>query len=510
LTISEKRYLLRAGSIVTCILLLVTFAVVWQVNIKDPYTGNYDEGDFLLAARQVLEGRRLFTDVFSAQPPLYLEMMTLAFRLFGDTLVVGREMTIFFSLICLATVALITWRIAGPLSVPVAIFCLGVQSQFFKDAKIAMADIPSLAYALLAMACALPTRSRRYGAWLVLAGACFALSLLTKLLPILLIMPLLFLVALSAPANEPFTWHLLSLKTGFTPVFIRRLILFAIGSVSVISFIVFRYDLFSAYDQVIHFHMVAMNVFRSKPLGNISQLGTLLMQNFGFTCLAVLGFAVLLKRNRLAAVWLALWLAAATSFIIVYTPLFSDHLVIFLPPFALLAGASIHWAPLGWQKQRWKSMTLVTLLLLSHAGISIYRDWHFLNQTAPEIAKLPVDLIQRYTHPGDIVISDDTLSVFLTRRTVPRLVCDTARTRIASGYLTDAQMIEASKDARMVLFWKHRLQRLTTYRQWVQSHFQLVQAVKNPGHERSIYEAYLDMAKGDDGHEKSIFRYSSK
>jgi hypothetical protein len=216
------------------------------------------------------------------------------------------------------------------------------------------------------------------------------------------------------------------------------------------------------------------------------------MQNFGFTCLAVLGFAVLLKRNRLAAVWLVLWVAAATSFIIVYTPLFRDHLVIFLPPFALLAGASIHWAPLRWQKQRWKSMTLVTLLLLSHAGTSIYRDWNFLNQTAPEIAKLPVDLIQRYTHPGDIVISDDTLSVFLTRRTVPRLVCDTARVRIRSGYLTDDQMIEASRDARMVLFWKHRLQCLTTYRQWVQSHFQLVEAVKKPGHERSIHEAYLD------------------
>jgi 4-amino-4-deoxy-L-arabinose transferase-like glycosyltransferase len=208
LTISEKRYLLRDGSIVTCILLLVTFAVVWQVNIKDPYIGNYDEGDFLLAARQVLEGRRLFTDVFSAQPPLYLEMIALAFRFFGDTLVVGREMTIFFALICLATVALITWRIAGPLSVPIAIFSLGLQSQFFKDAKVAMADIPSLAYALLAMACALPTRSRRYGAWLVLAGACFALSLLTKLLTISLIMPLLLLVVLSAPANESLTWHL--------------------------------------------------------------------------------------------------------------------------------------------------------------------------------------------------------------------------------------------------------------------------------------------------------------
>jgi hypothetical protein len=155
----------------------------------------------------------------------------------------------------------------------------------------------------------------------------------------------------------------------------------------------------------------------------------------------------------------------------------------------LLAGASIHWVPLGWQKQRWKSIALVTLLLLSHAGISIYRDWNFLNQTAPEIAKLPVDLIQRYTHPGDIVISDDTLSVFLTRRTVPRLVCDTARVRIRSGYLTDEQMIEASRDARMVFFWQHRLQRLTTYRQWVQSHFRLVKAV-NPGH-KSIHEAYL-------------------
>ena len=473
-----------------CVLLLVTFALVWQITIEDFSTGNYGEGDYLLSARQVLEGRRLFTDIFSAQPPLYVEMMVIAFRLFGDTLVVGREMNILFALICLAAVALIAWHIAGPLSAPIAIFCLGVHSQFFKEAKNAMADIPSLTYALLAMACILPVRSRRYGAWLVLAGVCFALSLLTKLLTVPLILPLLFLVALSATEGDPFTWQLLS-KRDFKPVFIRRFFLFAIVSIGAILLMVSRYDLPCLYDQVIHFRSVAKNASCFTPLRSMEMLVVLLMKNFGLTCLVVLGFAALLKRNRLVAVWMAVWLAAATSAIIGYAPLYRYHLVVFLPPFAWLAGASIHWVPSGWQKQRWKSMALVTLLLLSHAGTSIYLNWNVLSCPTSESRKQTMEIIQRYTDPGEIVISDDTLSIFLTRRTVPRFVCDTGLVRIKSGYLTDAQMIEASKDARMVLFWMGRLQRLTTFREWVQAHFRLVEKISNPSLKTRILEAYL-------------------
>src|SRR5436190_1912246 len=102
----------------TCALLLLGFASVWQVRLGTQYALDYDEGVFLCSTRAALSGQPLFAAVFSSQPPAFLALLKLACKLFGDSVLVGREVSVFFALMSLSAVGWIAWRLAGPLAAP--------------------------------------------------------------------------------------------------------------------------------------------------------------------------------------------------------------------------------------------------------------------------------------------------------------------------------------------------------------------------------------------------------
>ena len=123
--------LTRRGSVILGFLLLSAFAITWQIYLREPYALDYDEGVYLISARMIMAGYTMFTSVFSAQPPAFLETLALAFRLFGDTLTIGREVMVFFALVALGAIGWIGWRLAGPFASLIAILSLGLTLIFF-------------------------------------------------------------------------------------------------------------------------------------------------------------------------------------------------------------------------------------------------------------------------------------------------------------------------------------------------------------------------------------------
>src|SRR5205823_8214527 len=97
-------------------------------------------------------GQPLFTSVFSSQPPAFVEILTFAFSVFGDSVVVGRGVMVFFYLLSLAATGAVAWRIAGPFAGPLAILLLGLPLLYFRQASIVEAEVPALALALLCLA----------------------------------------------------------------------------------------------------------------------------------------------------------------------------------------------------------------------------------------------------------------------------------------------------------------------------------------------------------------------
>lgn len=200
LTKRTKSYL-ELTSFFLCAFLLVAFTLAWQASLSEQYILDYDEGVFLLSARMVALGYPLFTSVFSSQPPVFLEILALALRLFGDTVTVGREAMVFFSLTSLGAIAWISWRFVGPLAAPVAIISLGLPIIFFRQARVVQAEMPALAFALLATSAVLSFKKTGRRRWLVMGGVCFALGGLCKLLIAPMIIPILFLLTLAPVSN---------------------------------------------------------------------------------------------------------------------------------------------------------------------------------------------------------------------------------------------------------------------------------------------------------------------
>ena len=98
-----------------------------------------------------------------------------------------------------------------------------------------------------------------------------------------------------------------------------------------------------------------------------------------------------------------------------------------------------------------------------------------------------LSLVQKETHPGDFVVSDELMHAFAAERQPPPMLVDNSFLRIKSGFLTDEQAINSSRDARMVIFWTQRLKSLPRYRRWVQSNFHLIEQFEGKQGKRKVY-----------------------
>jgi hypothetical protein len=463
-----------------CIALLASFALISQAGIGSGYSRDYDEGVYLMSARMVAAGHPLFSSVFSSQPPALVEMLALNFRLFGETIVIGRELILFFSLITLALVAVIAAPLISRYAAPLTIIALALSLTFFKLSHVVQAEPPALALALLSICATLRAQQRLWhSGWLVAAGVCFALAALCKLFVAPLIIPLCFLFLLSPQAGGPSAWELEAINLSTASQCARRFLIFGLaGGITFLLWLAF-YDFGNLYDQVISLHLALRNVFRLERGDNLQQVGELLRAEIGLTLSAILGLVILFRKNFLVAIWLCIWIISVCVFALNHAPLYWRHLVLMLPPLALCAGASVLWVPDVWRRQWSRPLLLLLLLPLFHyetgvgIGLSIVRDLKTLGEGSqlPEQNRKVEILIRQQTRPADFVVSDEQIQVFDAGRPMPPQLCDTSFSRISAGYLTDEQAIQASSRVRMIIFWNGRLAQLPKYREWVRSNF---------------------------------------
>jgi len=480
-----------------CLFLLGAFAFAWQVNLNEQYILDYDEGVFLISARMATLGYPLFTSVFSSQPPVFLEILALAFRLFGDTVTVGREVMIFFSLTSLGAAAWISWRLVRPIAAPLAIISLGLPIVFFRQARIVQAEMPALAFALLAVGATLSFKQTGHRKWLAVGGLFFALGGLCKLLIVPMIVPILFLFVPEPPSNKTERWRFPPIRPSLFPYIISNILIFGCAGLAAILLATLLYNFPSAYDQVISFHIEMRNHFQLNRLQNLFLFGQLFQMEFGIILLAIAGIAVLFRKNPVVAVWLCVWTAATGLFLTNHSPLYLHHVILIFPPLAIAASASVILISDFWQKPWSKLLLLITLFPLVSYGpdsrirLTIRRDLMALTETVPnkEQEYEVITLIRQHSKDTDLVISDQQMQVFHAGRQTPPQLCDTSYARVMSGYLKDEQAIRASEQARMIIFWTNRLANLPQYRQWVRSHYHLLR--KFDGTRGVLKEVYV-------------------
>ena len=112
--------------------------------------------------------------------------------------------------------------------------------------------------------------------------------------------------------------------------------------------------------------------------------------------------------------------------------------------------------------------------LLAIAVLQAVSQVRSVLSTAPDTADLKAaQLVVQLTTPDAVILTDAQGIAFAADRDVPLQLTDTSFVRIASGYLTTAEVIRAAEqsDVQLFLLWSGRLALLPGLPEWAEQRF---------------------------------------
>jgi hypothetical protein len=191
--------------------------------------------------------------------------------------------------------------------------------------------------------------------------------------------------------------------------------------------------------------------------------------------LAIVGAAILWRRDRLVFLATAGWAGAALLLLLTYTEL-SGHLgATLLVPLALLVGVTIQATfELERLSLTWMSVALalpLTAWALVAVPAVVGQDYLIsagltrADRTGPDDALRAAQVIAAETEPRDMIVTDSPYLAFLANRRVPPSLVDPSSARIRAGAVTDEQMTASLDldDADVVVLWTGKLAHLEQF-----------------------------------------------
>jgi hypothetical protein len=502
------------------VLLLALLLRLWHLSAL---TDNYDEGVYWASLRSLYNGDGLFSSVFSSQPPFFLLSLYPLVALLGPTQVAARLGVVCFSLLGVLAIYFLARRLGGRLAGFAAALLLACDYLYLLQSQTIDAEAPSVALIIVAMAAASYADDYPWQAAFI-SGVATSLANLEKLFAVAAIPPILCLFLGQLIAFEraqpvpPQQAALASSRFSCRRLPHRQTIkragllggayLLGLSLATLAVFLPYLGQLSAVYQQAIAFHLAASRSFPSTLSQNLSiLLGT--HPVYPLALVGLLGFITGLIRRRWQVLTAAILVLAALVILLRQAPLFPHHLVLLIP--GLVLAAAIGLAPMpgtlkeggiasykylpgilpGWDA--WGSKALLAgvpvLLLLGVVLLNLrYATDYPLGMPAADEARLlqVASDVQRLTTPQQQVITDDQYVAMLANRSVPPALVDTSAVRIATGYLTTAQMIAIAEQPQVsaILFYSGRFGNLPGFRSWVEGHFHLV---RDYGNRQDLY-----------------------
>lgn len=431
--------------------------------------GDLDEGIRGIQLLLMSAGYRPMQDIYSSQGPLLLDVLYPLYRLFGETFAAARLAVGFYSLFGIVGVYWAARILGGPLGGLAAALLMVLSPTYLRNSRQALAEVPALAPAILAVAAALTYQRSGKRRWLLLAGILLGIGLLVKPIVVAAV-PAVALAALLGP------------RRGLRP-------LAMVGGISaaVVAGVVLATGLSTVMEQMVDFRLKAREVAGWNVRENLGVLRTSLLARDGIGLFALAGagaLAALLRAPRRALPYVA-WALAALAILLLYAPLFPKHVVTLVPPVAVLAGAGLGVAWRALRAREWQGSVGMFAIV---APILLY-GW-----SLPEMARMDADFMnltpstegQRFaqsadvaqtitavTARGDFLVTDHPYLAFLAQRLVPPNLADPSKSRVRARELTGDDIAAAGEvyDARMVILWSDRLRSLGRFKDWLDAEF---------------------------------------
>jgi Dolichyl-phosphate-mannose-protein mannosyltransferase len=480
--------------------LVLAFALRLRLWNLDAYTGSFDEG---IRGQQLLlmaAGYRPFRDIFSSQGPLLLDLLYPFFVLFGQTLAAARAGVVACSMVGLVGAWWVGRLVAGPVAGLATAALLGLSPGYLEASRLALAEVPTIAPALLAIGAALAYRRSGRRGWLVASAALCALALLIKPMVVHVGVPLLAILVGAGRAPR-------LLLYGAVVAVLCGLTIVALGPVEV-------WDNLGAYRSGAGGRPGEDWAENLRLVRNV-----LARERAGLFVLAAVGLVLGAWRRPRAFMPIALWAGAIGGLFLLYGDLADKHIVYLVPPLALLGGIGVgltaeaarrlsrgdlptvilsgakylgapprgprFFAPLRMTNSLkvtlpWAGVVLGLAALGAYVWSvpALYRADLYLILDAEGVAErrrdLPAELdmaevMRTRAGPGDWVLSDNPNAAFRARRPVIPSLVDTSGTRVDAGSLTADTAIDAVARYRpaVIVTWSRRLGRLDDFTRWL-------------------------------------------
>jgi 4-amino-4-deoxy-L-arabinose transferase-like glycosyltransferase len=394
----------------------------------------YDEGVYAASADALAHGQKLGSDVFASQPPGFYLLLEGERFLFGTSVEAMRVGMLLLAVAGCLAAYYVGRSIAGLAAGALAMALVAVPLSVEDEAVRLRADFPSVSLSLLAIACTRVAASRR-GAFAVAAavigGVALAAAVSVKLLAATAVVPVLAIALLRA----------------------RRLLpALAAGAAAVLLAIVGAYAglLDALWNGAVDFHLEAQSrQIEGAPTslgGNATRIEQVLTGSAGLrspffwlVLAGAVGTALAWRRRRLAdAGPLWLWALVSFAFLAWHRPLWAHDIVMLSAALAVSAGIGLA-ALLAQPRLIARAVAGVCAIVIA-ATVA-----HHLGRSVPDEdggVAWAAAVLRANTPPGSRVVSDVPIVPYLADRRQPGSLIDTSRTRLESGWLTPAEILE--------------------------------------------------------------------
>jgi hypothetical protein len=452
-------------------LALLLIAVLMRGINLTSYSGDLDEGIRGIQLLLMRAGFRPFEDIYASQGPLLLNLLYPLYVAFGGSLAAVRLAVGAYSLLGIIGTYLVSRSLAGPVGAAAAATLLVLSPTYLRNSRQALAENVALGPAILAVWAAVLYQRRGGSSWLFAAGLLLAISLLIKPITIAAALPVGLCVLMRGGRA------------------LRSLVTLGCVVGAVILIVCVITGLAGVFDQVIEYRLKARELESWKLRENWaiiqSALGRDQVAVFGLSLVGGIALAVLSPR---VGIPLLVWGIGTFLLLLFYSPLFPKHVVVMIPPTAVLAGAGLGrlWQFLHGEHRRLSlvhfGFILPLLWYLSSLPGVLGWDARFMNLSAgtdlPRFAETPdvVRSMVALTDPSDFVITDHPYVAFLAQRLVPPALADPSKTRLRARELTGQEIVQAGTTypSKIAVMWEDRFRSLTVFRNWFDDTYQVV------------------------------------
>src|SRR5690349_13759246 len=444
-----------------------------------------DEGLNLMRSMLVALGHPLYSEVSSDQPPLFTQLLALLLRVVGFEVNPARLLVLLFSTLLVWSCAQflqITWgKLAAILFLPLVIMV----PRYMELSVSVMIGVPSIALAAVSLLFLTFWHQNKRNLWLVLSGFALALSMLIKLFTGFLVP--IFLIGITASTyfdrkQEVFSRKMLqpALIWGISFTGTGILLGFVLVGLQNVWMIIFP-----------PLAAPATADFQDPSY----TINTHLQAAIPLLILGLLGALISIYRKNWLTLYPLAWSALAYTLLCFYSPVFYHHQLLITIPIAMLAAGAVGDGILSLVRLRGSS-NLIRVQTLLGAGVLIgfvLVSIHYLPLLDKELMNHPrindftlkatpgklkvLRIMGEYADRTNWIMTDAPMYAFRVQRPVPPNLATFSSKRLATGSLTEADILKAMREYRpeQVLIARFEIPALEKY---LQENYTLIVSVE--------------------------------